>query len=44
MADIEVHIDLEGRTRPIGLARRNFVRGSETIVFEYSDRERAVAL
>ena len=34
MADIEVHIDLEGRTRQIGLARRNVVRGGETIVFE----------
>lgn len=36
MADFEVHIDLEGRTRPIGLARRNRARGSETIVFEYA--------
>jgi hypothetical protein len=35
MADIEVHIDLEGRTRPVGLARSNKVRGSETVVFEY---------
>src|SRR5579885_782113 len=35
MADIEVHIDLEGRTRPVGLARSNKVRGGETVVFEY---------
>ena len=35
MADIEVYIDLEGRSRQIGLARRNVVRGRETIVFEY---------
>ena len=37
MADIEVHIDLDGRTRQIGLARRNVVRGGETIIFEYTD-------
>jgi serine/threonine-protein kinase HipA len=35
MADFEVHIDLDGRTRPIGLARSNRVRGAETILFEY---------
>ena len=35
MADFEVHIDLDGRTRQIGLARCNRVRGTETIVFEY---------
>jgi serine/threonine-protein kinase HipA len=35
MADIEVHIDLHGRTRPVGLARSNRVRGGETVVFEY---------
>ena len=35
MADFEVHIDLDGRTRPIGLARSNRVRGTETILFEY---------
>jgi serine/threonine-protein kinase HipA len=34
MADIEVHIDLEGRTRPVGLARSNKVRGNETVVFD----------
>jgi serine/threonine-protein kinase HipA len=36
MADIEVHIDLEGRTRRVGLARSNKVRGNETVVFEYA--------
>ena len=35
MADFEAHIDLDGRTRPIGLARSNRVRGTETILFEY---------
>jgi serine/threonine-protein kinase HipA len=36
MADIDIHIDLEGRTRPIGLARSNKVRGTETVTFEYA--------
>ncbi|MEK6790026.1 MAG: HipA domain-containing protein [Pseudomonadota bacterium] len=36
MADFEVHIDLAGNTRPVGHARSNKVRGSETIVFEYA--------
>ena len=35
MADFEVHIELDGRTRPIGLARCNRVRGTETVLFEY---------
>lgn len=35
MADFEVHIDLAGRPRQIGLARSNRTRGSETILFEY---------
>ncbi|MER9963322.1 type II toxin-antitoxin system HipA family toxin [Mesorhizobium sp. M0045] len=35
MADFEVHIDLGGHTRPVGLARSNRVRGAETILFEY---------
>ena len=38
MPDIEVHIDLQGRTRQVGLARRNMVRGAETIVFEYDPK------
>jgi serine/threonine-protein kinase HipA len=37
MADFEVHIDLNGHTRPIGLVRSNRARGSETILFEYVD-------
>tara|TARA_R110000744_G_scaffold77899_4_gene153633 strand:- start:13272 stop:14519 length:1248 start_codon:yes stop_codon:yes gene_type:complete len=36
MTDIEVHIDLNGRTRPVGLARSNRARGTETLVFEYA--------
>ena len=35
MADFEVHIDLRGRTRRVGLARSTRVRGAETVVFEY---------
>ncbi len=37
MADFEIHIDLDGRTRQVGRARSNRVRGKETIVFEYED-------
>jgi len=37
MPDIEVHIDLDGRARQVGLARCNLVRGSETVLFEYAD-------
>lgn len=37
MPDIEVHIDLDGHTRQVGLARRNLIRGSETVLFEYAD-------
>ncbi len=37
MPDLEVHIDLEGRTRAVGLARPNKARGTETVVFEYAD-------
>lgn len=36
MTDIEVHIDLAGQTRRVGLARSNRVRGNETVVFEYA--------
>jgi serine/threonine-protein kinase HipA len=35
MADFEMDIDLNGRTRPVGLARSNRARGVETILFEY---------
>lgn len=36
MADIEVHIDLEGHTRPVGVARSDKARGNETVVFKYT--------
>jgi len=36
MPDFEVCIDLGGETRPVGIARCNRVRGTETILFEYS--------
>lgn len=36
MTDIEVHIDLSGRTRLVGHARSNKVRGNETVIFEYA--------
>ena len=38
MADFEVHIDLNGRIRPIGLARSNRVRGTESVLFEYAGK------
>lgn len=37
MTDTEVHIDLNGETRQIGIAHRNRVRGNETVLFEYVD-------
>ena len=37
MADFEVQIELDGRTRPIGRARSNRIRNAETILFEYDD-------
>lgn len=36
MADFEVHLDLDGRLHPIGIAHGNRARGSETTVFEYT--------
>jgi len=36
MADFEVHIELDGHTRPVGLARTNQVRGTEIVLFEYA--------
>jgi serine/threonine-protein kinase HipA len=36
MADIEVHISLGDRTRPVGRVRRSVVRGFETVAFEYT--------
>lgn len=35
MADVEVHIDLEGKVRRLGLLRRQMSRRSETVTFEY---------
>ncbi len=37
MSDIEVHINLDGSPRPIGIAHANQARGNETVVFEYLD-------
>ena len=37
MTDFEVHIELEGHARRVGLARINRVRGTETVVFGYDD-------
>jgi serine/threonine-protein kinase HipA len=37
MADVEVHIDLDGATRPVGLLRRHVARRAETVTFEYDD-------
>jgi serine/threonine-protein kinase HipA len=37
MPDIEIHIDLGGQVRRVGLARLNKVRGTENITFEYGD-------
>lgn len=44
MTDFEVHIDLPGGTRFVGIARSNRIRGTETVVFEYDDLMRALAL
>ncbi|MFN3669568.1 MAG: type II toxin-antitoxin system HipA family toxin [Brevundimonas sp.] len=35
MSDVEVHIDLEGRTLRVGALRRRPGRGQETVTFEY---------
>lgn len=37
MPDVEVHIDLDGRPRRVGLLRRNVVRRTETTSFEYDE-------
>ncbi len=37
MADVEVHIDLDGRVHPVGLLRRHAARGTETVTFEYDE-------
>ena len=36
MPDIEVHIDLNGEQKRVGLLRRNARRGAETTTFEYA--------
>jgi serine/threonine-protein kinase HipA len=36
MADIEIHIDVDGRTRPVGVVRSSKMQGSETVFFEYA--------
>lgn len=36
MSDFEVHIELSGETREVGLARSNRARGAETILFAYA--------
>jgi serine/threonine-protein kinase HipA len=35
MTDVEVHIDLAGQTRHVGLLRRHPARRAETVTFEY---------
>lgn len=35
MTDVEVHLDLEGQARRLGLLRRQMSRRSETVTFEY---------
>lgn len=35
MTDVEVHVDLDGATRRVGLLRRTPRRGGESVVFEY---------
>jgi serine/threonine-protein kinase HipA len=37
MPDVEVHIELDGTTRPVGLLRRHVARRAETVTFEYDD-------
>jgi serine/threonine-protein kinase HipA len=37
MTDVEVHIDLDGSTRRVGLLRRHVTRRTETVTFEYDD-------
>jgi serine/threonine-protein kinase HipA len=38
MPDLEVHVDLAGETRPVGLLRRHVARRAETITFEYDPK------
>lgn len=36
MADFDVHIELNGRTRPVGSAHCRRVRSNEKVVFSYA--------
>ncbi len=36
MTDVEVHIDIAGETRPVGLLRRQAARRRSTVTFEYA--------
>ena len=37
MTDVEVHIDLEGQVRPLGILHRQASRRGETVTFEYDE-------
>ena len=37
MTDVEVHIDLEGQVRPLGILHRQTSRRGETVTVEYGD-------
>ncbi|MGG1943317.1 HipA N-terminal domain-containing protein [Trinickia sp. NRRL B-1857] len=37
MADVEVYIDLDGTSRPVGLLLRHASRREETVTFEYDE-------
>lgn len=37
MAEVEVHIDLEGRLRPLGILHQQASRRGETVTFEYDE-------
>ncbi|MEW7980851.1 MAG: HipA domain-containing protein [Candidatus Sedimenticola endophacoides] len=37
MTDVEVHIDLEGQARPLGVLHRQASRRGETVTFEYDE-------
>jgi serine/threonine-protein kinase HipA len=37
MTDVEVHIDLEGQVRPLGILHRQVSRRGETVTFEYDE-------
>jgi serine/threonine-protein kinase HipA len=36
MADIEVHINIDGRMRPVGRVRSSKMQGSENVFCEYA--------